>query len=94
MQTFQDVQTSFITIVFTNMLLNNLQHQYHCIFTVQSAKRLYPSRLRTWNFASHVTFLRGFCEEVAWVLPRGISVSFAKMFSSSVENKRETAQLL
>ena len=29
--------------------------------TVQPAKRLYPSRLRTWNFASHVTFLRGFC---------------------------------
>ena len=47
------------------------------LFTVQAAKRLYPSRLRTWNFASHVTFLRGFCEEVAWVL-RGISVSFAK----------------
>ena len=45
--------------------------------TVQAAKRLYPSRLRTWNFASHVTFLRGFCEEVAWVL-RGSSVSFAK----------------
>ena len=45
--------------------------------TVQAAKRLYPSRLRTWNFASHVTFLRGFCEEVAWDL-RGISVSFAK----------------
>ena len=35
--------------------------------TVQPAKRLYPSRLRTWNFASHVTFLRGFCVEVAWV---------------------------
>ena len=47
------------------------------MYTVQSAKRLYPLRLRTWNFASHVTFLRGFCEEVAWVL-RGISVSFAK----------------
>ena len=47
--------------------------------TVQAAKRLYPSRLRTWNFASHVTFLRGFCEEVAWVLRR-ISVSFAKFF--------------
>ena len=45
--------------------------------TVQAAKRLYPSRLQTWNFASHVTFLRGFCEEVAWVL-RGSSVSFAK----------------
>ena len=45
--------------------------------TVQATKRLYPSRLRTWNFASHVTFLRGFCKEVAWVL-RGISVSFAK----------------
>ena len=45
--------------------------------TVQAAKRLYPSRLRAWNFASHMTFLRGFCEEVAWVL-RGISVSFAK----------------
>ena len=45
--------------------------------TVQAAKRLYPSRLRAWNFASHVTFLRGFCEEVTWVL-RGISVSFAK----------------
>ena len=40
-----------------------------------------------------MTFLRGFCEEVAWVL-RGISVSFAKNFSSSVESKRETAQLL
>ena len=48
-----------------------------CSDTVQSAKRICPSRLRTWNFASHVTFLRGFCEEVAWVL-RGISVSFAK----------------
>ena len=47
------------------------------IVTVQATKRLYPSRLRTWNFASHVTFLRGFCEEVAWVLC-GISVSFAK----------------
>ena len=47
------------------------------VVTVQSAKRLYPSRLRTCNFASHVTFLRRFCEEVAWVL-RGISVSFAK----------------
>ena len=44
--------------------------------TVQSAKRLYPSRLRTWNFASHVTFLRGFCVEVAWVL-RGISEKVA-----------------
>ena len=63
--------------------------------TVQAAKRLYPSRLQTWNFASHVTFLRGFCEEVAWVL-HGISVSFAKfceIFSSSVESKRETVQL-
>ena len=44
--------------------------------TVQSAKGLYPSRLRTWNFASHVTFLRGFCVEVAWVL-RGISEKVA-----------------
>ena len=60
--------------------------------TVQAAKRLYPSRLRTWNFASQVTFLRGFCEEVVWVL-RGISVSFEKKISSSVESKRETAQL-
>ena len=46
------------------------------IYTVQPAKRLYPSRLRTWNFASHVTFLRGFCVEVAWVL-RGISEKVA-----------------
>ena len=44
--------------------------------TVQPAKRLYPSRLRTWNFASHVTFLRGFCVEVAWVL-RGINEKVA-----------------
>ena len=46
------------------------------LYTVQPAKRLYPSRLRTWNFASHVTFLRGFCVEVAWVL-RGISEKVA-----------------
>ena len=48
----------------------------HVSDTVQSAKPLYPSRLRTWNFASHVTFLRGFCVEVAWVL-RGISEKVA-----------------
>ena len=51
--------------------------RFETMSTVQKAKRLYPSRLRTWNFASHVTFLRGFCEEVAWVL-RGISMNFAK----------------
>ena len=65
------------------------------VSTVQSAKLLYPSHLRTWNFASHMTFLHEFCEEVAWVL-RGISMSFAKFcdfFSSSLESKRETAQL-
>ena len=62
----------------TNILVSDLvRHKPGCTATVQAAKRLYPSRLRTWNFASHVTFLRGFCEEVAWVL-RGISVSFAK----------------
>ena len=75
-----------------------MQRFVYFIYTVQSAKRLYPSRLRTWNFASHVTFLRGFCVEVAWVL-RGISEkvarvlrNFAKFFSSSVEIKCETAQ--
>ena len=56
---------------------DNMDETVPHTYTVQSAKRLYPPRLRTWNFASHVTFLRGFGEEVAWVL-RGISVSFAK----------------
>ena len=29
---------------------------------------LYPSRLRTWNLACHVTFFRGFCVELAWIV--------------------------
>ena len=33
--------------------------------TVQSAQRLYPSRLLNQNFACHVTFLDGISKEIA-----------------------------
>ena len=34
--------------------------------TVHAAKCYDQSRLITWNFESHVTFLRGFCVDITW----------------------------
>ena len=53
------------------LLLSKLRHLNRCnwthrvLVTVHAAKCYDQSRLITWNFESHVTFLRGYIEEIS-----------------------------